>query len=184
MVGISHGALSALKTTIATYSSPSLLPQGVEPKQAAKVLQHAVLCVLALTYGSVVRSHRAVKVGMLEALSDALKAARLTEHGTRYSDKLSLVHDWLSNQKEMVEARKAPTPPTQPQAQPQAQPQTPTSQRSPQRQQQQQQQRHQSMQQGQAKGQTKQPRVAGTSAVAGVQGDGGAFFNCLKCFGA
>lgn len=137
MRAVEEGALDVLAVVLYTYSRPSELGTSAatsfspssaaspapftaslspargrastaEGASRASVLKQAALAVLAITYGSVIRAHEAVRAGVIVALQRAsVSAATKAPHA---AEKLDLAREWLEMQARLLGVS-APPPP-------------------------------------------------------------------------
>lgn len=111
MLACEEGVLDVLASVLEAYSppkDPTAPPRGEKRDRALGrgALNQAVLCVLALTFGSVIRAHWAVQAGVVTALSTAARRARMP--GARplaFVDKIDLARQWLEMQARLLGPR-------------------------------------------------------------------------------
>ena len=111
MLAAEAGVLDVLASVLETYGppkDPATAPEGDKRERALRrsAMKHAVLCVLALTYGSVIRAHWAVQAGVVTALSTAARRARMPgAQPLPFADKIDLARQWLEMQARLLGPR-------------------------------------------------------------------------------
>lgn len=105
-----EGVLDVLASILSTYGPPEdpalASADGRERSLRRSALKHAVLCVLALTFGSVIRAHWAVQAGIVRALTTAARRSR--QPGAQplpFLDKIDLARQWLEMQARLLGPR-------------------------------------------------------------------------------
>ena len=100
-------AIAAMKDAAAAGASPAN-GGGDRPERARgrRAMRHAVMCVLVLTFGSVIRAHWAVQAGIVTALNTTARRSRLPGvTPLPFLDQIDLARQWLEMQSRLLGPR-------------------------------------------------------------------------------